>query len=526
MDGRRIITLPFADDFCLVTNNKRSHQRLLKEIDHRIKSMGLRLKPSKCRSLSLSSGKFADIDYVIGEDRIYSIGSDIHKYLGAVLTKNLTSGDIHEYLSKKIENSLTNIDKSLVRHEYKLKVYTRYLLPSLRFDLTVNDMTQSHCKSLDALTNRFLKKWCGLPRPGTIAFVHMPNGLDIPSISDLYAECHTLSYISMRENGDDLVNHVLDSQLDRESKWVRKKSSIVSCDEVYSSVKEKEPTLKGKKKEAKKILSQEVSTIWHSHVKELIVQGKFLDLLSLESTCTIWKSIMYNLPVKVLKFLVNSVSDTVNTRANLLRWGQSTTNKCKHCCCVETLCHVLNSCSVFLSQGRYTWRHNNVLRCFVEVAAQSISPDKKIFHDIPSLIGYSPVTTIPLACTQTELRPDFCLYDEKKKTIVIMELSVPFELGIDKAHKYKVDKYSALITDIKNNGFQVEFLAIEIGSRGFVSSENTRSLKRFLQCMDNQNTKPREFRNMLSRMALVSSFAVYCAKDEASWQDCETLSSL
>ena len=523
LDGTRIITAPFADDFCLVTGNKRSHQRLLNEIDHHIKSMGLRLKPSKCRSLSFSSGKFNDVIFSVGDDQISSVGNEVHKYLGAVITKNLTSSDIHEYLSSKIEKSLKNIDSSLIRNEYKLKVYSRYLLSSLRFDLTVNDMTYTHCKSLDMLSNRFLKKWCGLPRPGTLAFVHMPNGLAIPSISDLYTQCHTLSYISMREKGDDLVNHCLDSQLDRESKWVRKRSIIVKSDEVYSSVKGVHPTLKGKKKEAKKILTHEVSTIWHTHVKDLVVQGRFLDLLSMESNCMIWKSIMYNLPVKVLKFLVNAVSDTVNTRANLLRWGKSTTSKCRHCDCVETLNHVLNCCSVFLSQGRYTWRHNNVLKCFVEMITESISPDTKILHDIPYLTGYSPVSTIPLPCTQTNLKPDLCIYDENSKKIMIMELTVPFELGIEKAHQYKVNKYSSLVTDIRNNNYEVEYLAIEVGSRGFISSNNTQRLKQMLGYFHERNTKPREFQDKLSKMALVSSFAIYCAKGEPSWQDCNNL---
>ena len=71
-----------------------------------------------------------------------------------------------------------------------------------------------------------------------------------------------------------MVNHCLDSQLDRESKWVRKMSIIVKSDEVYSSVKGVHPTLKGKKKEAKKILTHEVSTIWHTHVKDLVVHYK------------------------------------------------------------------------------------------------------------------------------------------------------------------------------------------------------------------------------------------------------------
>ena len=87
---------------------------------------------------------------------------------------------------------------------------------------------------------------------------------------------------------------------------------------------------------------------------------------------------MYNLPVKVLKFLVNAVSDTVNTRANSLRWGKSTTSKCRHCDSVRhsTMYSIVVLISI-LSQGRYTWRHNNVLKCFVEMITESIRPIQK-----------------------------------------------------------------------------------------------------------------------------------------------------
>ena len=49
LNNTKIITTPFADDFCLITGNKRTHQRLINTISNQNKSMGLKLKPSKCR---------------------------------------------------------------------------------------------------------------------------------------------------------------------------------------------------------------------------------------------------------------------------------------------------------------------------------------------------------------------------------------------------------------------------------------------------------------------------------------------
>ena len=42
------VTLPYADDFCLITTNLKTHQRLISDISDKITSMGMMLKPSKC----------------------------------------------------------------------------------------------------------------------------------------------------------------------------------------------------------------------------------------------------------------------------------------------------------------------------------------------------------------------------------------------------------------------------------------------------------------------------------------------
>ena len=49
------------------------------------------------------------------------------------------------------------------------------------------------------------------------------------------------------------------------------------------------------------------------------------------------------------------------------------------------------------------------------------------------------------------------------KKLVIIELTVAFELNIEKARK-RNDKYTALVSDIKNKGLECEIIALKIGS--------------------------------------------------------------
>ena len=81
-----------------------------------------------------------------------------------------------------------------------------------------------------------------------------------------------------------------------------------------------------------------------------------------------------------MKFLLNASKDTLATQANLVRWNKSTCDACKLCKCRETTAHILNNCKISLDQGKYTWRHNNIINYIVT----SLDSSKfQIFSDLP-----------------------------------------------------------------------------------------------------------------------------------------------
>ena len=80
-----IVTLPYADDFCLISTHMGTHQNTIDKINSQISSMGMKLKPSKCRSFSLRSGKPEAIHFNIGESVIPSIRDEEQKFLGKLL---------------------------------------------------------------------------------------------------------------------------------------------------------------------------------------------------------------------------------------------------------------------------------------------------------------------------------------------------------------------------------------------------------------------------------------------------------
>ena len=152
------ITLPYADDFCLITHNMKSHQNIINTIQKNITSMGMRLKPIKCRQFSCVSGKPKDIEFHIGDNRMPCIRDQEQKFLGRVLLFSGKSEDTLKLIKDTLKHALENIELSLVRSEYKLWILKQYLIPSKRFLLTVHTLPITHLRKLDTYVDQWIKK--------------------------------------------------------------------------------------------------------------------------------------------------------------------------------------------------------------------------------------------------------------------------------------------------------------------------------------------------------------------------------
>lgn len=142
----------------------------------------------------------------------------------------------------------------------------------------------------------------------------------------MYKECHALSHTTSRLKADSNVNVALDNKLHRESAWSRKGSITVYSENVFNEsanhVEKSENAIKyldSVKKKVKNNIKQEFNMLWYDHIKSLLVQGRFIELLYLENNHVTWKSVCFNLPRNILKFAVNASIDTLTTNANLKR---------------------------------------------------------------------------------------------------------------------------------------------------------------------------------------------------------------
>ena len=75
-------------------------------IDEHIESMGMRLKPSKCRTFSLKSGKPSKVDFYIKEDRIPNLFEEEQKFLSKVVFPSGKSSETFDYIKGIFEDKL------------------------------------------------------------------------------------------------------------------------------------------------------------------------------------------------------------------------------------------------------------------------------------------------------------------------------------------------------------------------------------------------------------------------------------
>ena len=86
LKGKRYITLPFANDFCLLPADKRKHQKLMTEVLDLTRSMNLTLKPVKCKTMSIRSGSPDDCTFVIGDTTLQYLKDAPETFLGSTVT--------------------------------------------------------------------------------------------------------------------------------------------------------------------------------------------------------------------------------------------------------------------------------------------------------------------------------------------------------------------------------------------------------------------------------------------------------
>ena len=251
-------------------------------------------------------------------------------------------------------------------------------------------------------------------------------------------------------------------------------------------------------------------------VRALTKRTCFSDWLKWESALAVdlsWQHLLHKQSDSYLKFVLNSIENTLPTPDNLKRWNQSNAGEGRcplGCSKPGSLMHILCNCEKAHAeepQNRIAWRHDSILFAIYHAVMDRIKEaneatpksfdEVKTFQNPLASIGFKSESgntfnvpgpkvkaeVLAQACdwqVQFDLdmgsgssknwhkfwhlpfppeiavvsgkgsRPDGVIWSTSKKIVIWIELTSPWTENMSKRHFEKKTKYSQLATDLRN----------------------------------------------------------------------------
>ena len=225
--------------------------------------------------------------------------------------------------------------------------------------------------------SRHLRKWFGAP-PGltSVALYSKSAKLSLPlsSVIEEYKVTKVRALITLRQSRDPKVGQA-ETPVRTGHKWSAAKSlegaesqrqhrRIVGTTTMGHQGLGYRKEHKEKRSERDQVLEEvrkEEENNRRAQAAGQRKQGAWLNWEGVGQRKLTWQEV-WRKDHHLLKFLIRSVYDQLPTPANLATWGKREDPNCALCGKRGTLRHILSGCPVSLSQGRYRWRHDSVLR--------------------------------------------------------------------------------------------------------------------------------------------------------------------
>jgi hypothetical protein len=253
---------------------------------------------------------------------------------------------------------------------------------------------------------------------------------------------------------------------------------------------------------AKALVTEEVNSSRLDNLQSLERQGQ----LSRPSCAPIWSRAVLALPEDQLKFAINAAVDVLPHNANLYLWKKRKDPACPLCHENQSLLHVLNNCSVARDSRRYNTRHDSVLSAISKTVRRNIPLTASVTADISTSYEF-PHHIIP-----TDLRPDLVWWDEARKSITLVDLTVCFETNFGEAARRKTAKYLHLVDQAKARGYRSELITLQVGSRGV---PDLPGFENFAESLSLPHKDLVRLLESTARLALAGSFGIWCARNKS-----------
>ncbi|XP_078458809.1 uncharacterized protein LOC144723905 [Lampetra planeri] len=519
----------YMDDITTLTTTVPCTRRLLRKLEENISWARMKIKPSKSRSISIVKGVLCDLKFFIGDDQIPTVSEQPVKSLGRWYDASLKDKDQVQQLRKDISSSLQSIDNTQLPGKLKAWCLQFGLLPRVLWPLAVYEVPISTVEKMERGVTSYLKKWLGVPRCLTTIDLYGDGVLKLPltSLTEEFKCAKTRLQMTLNESRDPVVSNnaptLATGRKWRPGKAVQEATAALRHADIVGHVQQGRGGLgltsraawsKATAPERRKMVVQEVrhqeeAARWAKAVS-LAKQEQWTRWDSVEKRKISWKD-LWAMEARRLSFSIRATYDVLPTPVNLHQWYGEDPD-CALCSMPANLRHILTGCKTSLTQGRYTWRHNQVLKNLASAledkrAATNSLPPPAASHPLrttfvregakPPKSGSTPIERDQLRLARdwkmladigrqlvflpeiatTTLRPDMVLWSRSLKKVFIIELTVPWEDSVDEAYERKHLRYADLAAKARHHGWNTEVRPVEVGCRGFVATSTTRLLR-------------------------------------------------
>ena len=513
----------FMDNTTIICSNEDETRRMLERLDVLMAWCRMKFKPKKSRSLSVRKGKVeATKTFTVANQQIPTVSQEPVKSLGRWYDSSMKDTRRGIETAELASEGLLAINKCGLQGKYKVWCLQFMLIPKLLWPLLVYEICSTTVEAIEAKINKFTRRWLGVP-PGLtdVALYCRAAKLKLPlkSILEEY-KCGKARLLSMLEDSEDPVVKTVQPTIKTGRKWkvVEAVDQAKECLKIKEVIGQTQTDRKGlgssttkwwskaEGKEKRDMVINEIRLNEDSRRVQKAVQqpqqGQWTNWDNALGKSLTWNDIWHMAPLRI-SFLIRAVYDLLPSNANLVRWGKKEDPTCPLCQGRQTTAHVLSSCKIALSQGRYTWRHNRVLQELATIIntarGEPTLPEEnalvfkteggtKSWHgkpikttnqrrclldgcddwevsaDLPEWESH------PIIIKETRLRPDIVIHSASTQQLIMVELTIPYENRMEEAHIYKREKYLNLTKELRDAGYKAVVMPVEVGARGFIGS--------------------------------------------------------
>ena len=520
----------YMDDMTVITTTKPCTRRLLQKLEENIQWARMDFKPSKSRSISIVRGQLTGERFHISGEPIPTLLEKPIKSLGRWYNADLRDTQQIEQLRQDTANGLRQINNTSLPGKLKLWCLQFGLLPRLQWPLTMYEVSICHANRLERLVNSHVRKWLGLPKCFSSVGLYSDGALSLPisSVVEEFKCAKVRLEMSLTDSRDPVVRGAPPT-LATGRKWtpatavLQAKSALLHRDVVghvqqgrggfglgnVTPLWRKASATERRTMVVEEVRRQEEATRRSQAVAQA-KQGRWMRWEGVEKRKLTWSE-LWGMESNRLSFIVRATYDVLPSPTNLQLWfGKDPA--CPLCTTPATLKHIMVGCKTSLTQGRYTWRHNQVLRCLADkleckrVSINALSTNNQdVRQHPPSFVregekqrarpshpDLGPLNAardwqmqvdldrrliFPPEIATTTLRPDLVLWSNNCKLVYIIELTVPWEDAVEEAYERKKLRYSNLAADAEDRGWKARFRPVEVGCRGFVASSTAKLLR-------------------------------------------------